>query len=208
MMKLYSFAGSCALATHIVLEWTGEPYTLNMVQKEDLSKPAYLKLNPNGQVPLITDGDWVLFENAAILNYLADRHPESHLGGDGTPKARAEINRWLGLLNSDMHPAFKPLFGATGYLDDAAAIAKTQENARQRLRTYFEEVDGQLSQHEWVAGSTRSIVDPYLFVMLRWAKAVKVDTSGLEHLKQFEHRMRADGGVQKALRAQGLDQAV
>jgi glutathione S-transferase len=205
-MKLYSFAGSCALGSHIVLEWIGKPYEIRMVQKADLNTPEMLKLNPNHQVPILDDEGWVLVENAAILNYLADKFPEAKLGGDGTPRGRAEVNRWLAVINSDVHPAFKPLFGATNYLEDEAAIEKTHANARKVLRRYFEELDEQLGKHDWLAGE-RSIADPYLFVVLRWAPAVKVDLSGLENLKKFMQRMRADAGVQRALKAQGLDQA-
>lgn len=204
-MKLYSFPGSCALATHIVLAWIDKPYEVQMIQKDDLGKPEMLKLNPNHQVPILDDGGWVLYENAAILNYLADKFPEAKLGGDGTPRSRAEVNRWLAIVNSDVHPAYKPLFGSTAYLEDAAAVDKTKDNARKVLRHYFEQFDAQLGKHDWLAGE-RSIADPYLFVTLRWARAVKVDLSGLENLKNFEKRMRADPDVQKALKAENLDQ--
>lgn len=205
-MKLYSFAGSCALGTHIVLEWIGKPYEVEMIQHDDLHTHRMLKLNPNHQVPILEEDGWVLFENAAILNYLADRFPEAKLGGDGTPRGRAEVNRWLAVLNSDVHPAYKPLFGATNYLDDKAMIEKTHANARKVLRKYFEEFNTLLATRDWLAGS-RSIADPYLFVTLRWAKGVNVDISGLENLRKFEQRMRADAGVQRALKMQGLDQA-
>ncbi|HEX7326097.1 MAG TPA: glutathione S-transferase N-terminal domain-containing protein [Rhodanobacteraceae bacterium] len=204
-MKLYSFAGSCALATHIVLEWIGKPYEVKMIQRDDLQTPEMLKLNPNHQVPILDDAGWVLVENAAILNYLADKFPAAKLGGDGTPRSRAEINRWMAILNSDVHPAFKPLFGTTAYLEDKAAIEKTHANSRKVLRKYFEEFNAQLGKHDYLAGS-RSIADPYLFVTLRWTKAVKVDTAGLDNLAKFEARMRADAGVQKALKVEGLDQ--
>jgi len=204
-MKLYSFSGSCALATHIVLEWVGQPYTVEMMQKDDLAKPGFHKLNPNETVPTIDEDGWVLYENAAILNYLADKFPEAKLDGDGTLRGRAEVNRWLAVINSDMHPAFKPLFGTTGYLGDPAMIAKTQDQARKRLRVYLELMDKQLDGREWLTGR-RSIADPYLFVMLRWAKATKIDLSGLDNLKQFEQRLRADASVQKVLKAEQLDQ--
>lgn len=204
-MKLYSFSGSCALGSNIVLEWIGKPFELALIQKADLAKPELRKLNPNGQVPILEDGGWSLFENAAILNYLADTFPEAKLGGDDTPRGRAEVNRWLAFLNSDVHPAFKPLFGSTAYLDDATAIEKTKEVSRKQLRTYFERLDKQLDGRDWLTGQ-RSIADPYLFVVTRWARGVKVDLSGLENLKKFEHHMRADAGVQRALKAQGLDQ--
>lgn len=205
-MRLYSFPGSCALATHIVLEWTGHPYTLELLTKEDLAGEKFRRLNPNGQVPVIEEDGWVLNENAAILNYLADIHPEAKLGGGDHAKGRAEVNRWMALINSDIHPTYKPLFGATAYLGDQAMIEKTQAEARRRLRSYFERIDARLAEHEWLAGE-RSIADPYLFVVLRWARAVGVDLDGLDHLKAFERRMHADPAVRKALREQKLEDA-
>ncbi|MGH7070098.1 MAG: glutathione S-transferase family protein [Acetobacteraceae bacterium] len=205
-MKLYSFTGSCALASNIVLEWIGKPYELKLLKREELGTADYRKLNPMGKVPLLDVDGWTLTENAAILNYLAETSPEAKLDGDGTPKGRAEVNRWLGLINSEMHPAYKPLFGTTGYLNDNAAITKTKEHALSELRRMFELCDQRLSDRKWLAG-TRSIADAYLFVLLTWAKIVKVNLSGLSHLADFEQRMRADAAVQKALKAEGLAKA-
>jgi len=204
-MKLYTSPGACSMADHIVLEWSGKPYTSVIVSREERATPDFRLLNPAGAVPVLEEDGWSLTQNAAILNYIADKTPEAKLGGDGTPRGRAEVNRWLGFLNSDMHPAFKPIFGTTDYLEDKATIEKTHDNARKQLRKLFERVDAQLGKHDWLAG-TRSIADPYLFVMLRWAKSVKVDLSGLDNLKKFEQRMRADAGVQRVLKAEGVDQ--
>jgi len=74
-MKLYYFAGACSLATHIVLEWIGEPYETVRMTLARVKSREYLALNPNGTVPLLADGDYLLSQNAAILTYLADRHP-------------------------------------------------------------------------------------------------------------------------------------
>lgn len=202
-MKLYTSPGACSLADHIVLEWIGKPYTAQIVSRDDRASPEFRKLNPAGAVPVLEVDGWALTQNSAILNYLADVAPETHLGGDGTPRGRAEVNRWLGFLNADMHPAFKPLFGTTAYLEDEAVVDKTREHARKTLRGLFERADAQLGEHDWLAGA-RSIADPYLFVMTRWARGVKVDLDGLDNLKRFEQRMRADPGVQKAMQAEGL----
>ena len=206
-MKLYTFPGACSMADHIVLEWTGKPYTAVIVSREQRDTPDFRLLNPAGAVPVLEDEGWSLTQNAAILNYIADKCPGTKLGGDGTPQGRAEVNRWLGFLNSDMHPAFKPIFGKTNYLEDKAVIEKTHDHARKLLRGMFERVDAQLGKHDWIAGDQKSIADPYLFVMLRWAKGHKVDLSGLDNLKKFEQRMRADAGVQKVLKAENIDQA-
>lgn len=203
-MKLYYMPGVCSLADHIVLEWIGQPYQIEEVPRAELRSPEYLKLNPDGVVPVLVDDDgWVLTENIAILNYLADRFPAAQLGGDGTPRGRAEVNRWLGFLNSDVHPAFKPLFRPERFIADPAQHAELQDTARTKLHGYFERLNAQLANHDWLAG-IRSIADPYLFVVQRWARAKAVDLAGLDHLERFVHRMHADPGVKAAMRAEGI----
>lgn len=202
-MKLYYLPGACSLADHIVLEWIGKPYETQKMDRASLKSAEYLKLNPAGAVPTLEHDGWALTQNAAILNYLADTFPESGLGGDGTPKSRAEINRWLGFVNADVHPAFKPLFGTTAYLEDPVVIGKTKDAARRNLRSLFERADRQLEGRDWLTGS-RSIVDPYLYVVLRWARSMEVDLAGLANLEKFRARMDADPAVQKVLGAEEL----
>jgi glutathione S-transferase len=203
-MKLYYTPGACSLADHIVLEWIGKPYEAKRVSGEERATPEFRKLNPSGAVPVFEQDGWVLTQNAAILNYLADTHPEAKLGGDGTPKGRAEVNRWLAFVNADVHPTFKPLFGATGYLEDSVIIEKTKEHAKSTLRTLFARADAQLAGRDWLAGS-RSISDSYLFVVLRWAKGLGIDLTGFDHLARFFARMEGDPAVKKVLKEEGLD---
>ena len=202
-MKLYTKPGACSLADHITLRWIGKPFDLQVMDAAGMKTPEYLKLNPAGAVPALEVDGWVLTQNAAILNFLADSFPESGLGGDGTPKSRAEVNRWLAFLNADVHPAFHPMFGSTSYLGDDAMVDKSKDNARQKLRGLFQRADAQLAGKDWLTGS-RSIADPYLFVTLRWAKGTKVDLSGLSNLERFFQQMHADAGVQESLEAEGL----
>ncbi|MCD9029910.1 glutathione S-transferase N-terminal domain-containing protein [Luteimonas sp. BDR2-5] len=202
-MKLYTKPGACSLADHIALQWIGVPFTATIVDGTDIKQPDFLALNPAGAVPVLVDGDWVLTQNAAILNYLADTFPDAGLGGDGTPRGRAEVNRWLAFLNADVHPTFHPLFGTTKYLEDADAIDRTRKQAMKRLRGMFERLDAQLAGRDWLVG-TRSIADPYLFVVLQWAKKLRLDLGGLDNLHTFDARMLADPGVQAALEAEGI----
>lgn len=201
-MKLYTSPGACSLADHIALQWIGQPFEARILTREQRKSPDFLALNPAGAVPVLERDGWVLTQNAAILNYLADAFPETKLGGDGTPASRAEVNRWLALLNADVHPTFHPYFGSTAYLGEDAA-AKTKEVAGEKLRGYFERIDMQLAGKDWLVGD-RSIADPYLFVVTRWAKSVGVDLGGLANLATHFERMSADPGVQAALKAEGL----
>jgi glutathione S-transferase len=202
-MKLYYAPGACSLADHIVLEWIGKPYEAVRVSRDDRKTPAYLAINPAGAVPVLEDDGWALTQNAAILNYLADANPEAGLGGDGTPRGRAEVNKGLAFSNSDLHPAFHPLFGTTAWLGDGALVEKSKDLAREKLRGLFARMDAQLAGRDWLAG-TRSIADPYLYVVLRWARAQGVDLSGLGNLERFFNAMQADPGVRRALEQEGL----
>ena len=202
-MKLYTKPGACSLADHIVLRWIGSPFEVQVMDATTLKAPAYLALNPAGSVPLLETDGWVLTQNSAILGFLADAFPAAGLGGDGTPRSRAEVNRWLAFVNADLHPAFKPLFGATAYLEDPALIEKSHVAARKQLRGLFERADTRLAGRDWLADS-RSIADPYLFVVTQWAKKTGVDLSGLDNLARFDARMAADPGVQAAMKAEGL----
>lgn len=203
-MKLYYSPGACSLSDHIVLEWIGKPYETVKVSRDDRKTPEFLAINPAGAVPALEHDGWVLTQNSAILNYLADLNPESGLGGDGSAKSRAEVNKWIAFSNSDVHSSFYPLFGSTAYLEDAALIDKTKDAARAKIRTLYERADAHLADKQWLAGS-RSVADPYLYVTYRWAIGSGVDISGLDNLAAFASRMEADPAVQKVLQDEGLN---
>lgn len=202
-MKLYYSPGACSLSDHIVLEWIGQPYEAVKVGREERRKPEFLAINPAGAVPALDHDGWVLTQNSAILNYLADLHPVAGLGGDGSARSRAEVNKWIAFSNSDVHPAFHPLFGSTAYLEDPALIEKSKDAARAKIRTLYERADAHLAGKDWLAGS-RSVADPYLYVTYRWARANGVDLGGLDNLAAFASRMEADPAVQKVLQEEGL----
>jgi glutathione S-transferase len=199
-MKLYYFPGACSLASHIVLEWTGGPYQTVKLDRAALKAPEYLKLNPNGAVPLLVDDDFVLSQNAAILFYLAERYPQARLLGD-TARGRAEVMRWFGLLNSDVHPAFKPIFAPQRYLPDESRAGAIADAARGHVRTYLEQLNTRLQGRDWLV-LERSIADPYLLVMVRWALKLKIGLDGLSNLTRFHDRMLTDTGVRAAIAAE------
>lgn len=200
-MKLYYMPGACSLADHIVLEWVGASYEARRMDYVDTKSADYLAINPGGMVPLLEHGDLRLTENAAILGYLADLHPQAGLFGDGSPRSRAEVSRWLAFLNSDVHGAFKPIFSPRRFIDDRSFVDVLGDTARVHLRSLFQRLDDQLEGRDWLTG-TRSVADPYLFVVLRWAAAKGVDMEGLHSLARFKARMDADKGTQAALLAE------
>lgn len=203
-MKLHYMPGTCSLADHIVLEWIGKPYQAVEVPRDQLKSPGYLRLNPAGAVPTLELDGWALTQNSAILHYLAEQNPEAGLYGDGSARGRAEVDRWLAFVNADVHPSFWPIFGGLSWLQDETLQELGRQAARTKLRGLFERADRQLDGRDWIAGDHRSIADPYLFVVTRWAKAKQVDLSGLGNLERHFQQMQSDPAVQRVLKAEGL----
>lgn len=204
MMTLHYWPGYCSLATHIVLRWIGEPYQLKLAGARVRQSDAFKQINPSATVPVLVDDDgWGLSQNVAILNYLAESHPKAGLTGDDA-RSRAIVNRWLGYINSDVHKAFSPLMHPERLPGDLAAQQQALENAKTALRRHFEVLDIVLRQHPWIAGARRSVADPYLFVLTRWARDKGVELSNLDGLHAHFERFLRDADVQTALAEEGL----
>ena len=75
-------------------------------------EPDYLAMNPNGRVPTLVEGDFVLWESNSVMRYLAmARRPESPVYPQA-PKVRAGIDRWLDWTLSTVQPVDRPVFWA------------------------------------------------------------------------------------------------
>ena len=205
-MKLYYKPGACSLADLIVLEWASAPYEAVRMSHEGLKSPEYLAMNPGGAVPVLKHGDFVLSENVAILGYVADLYPEARLLGDGTPLARAEVMRWVGFLNSDVHKAFGPIFTPGRYLPHLAFAERLAAAARLRIRNLLTRLDERLAGRSWLTGE-RSVADAYLFVITRWASS-KVGLREFPNLSRFAIRMSSDASVRAALATEEAPQRV
>ena len=184
-MKLYGLPGACSLVDHITLEWTGKPYEYEIVARDGLKKPPFTDINPMGAVPALVDGDIALTQNVAILEYIAEQYPEAKL------------------LNSDLHKTFSMLFGAARMVSTEAGQEELRKNATDRIKEMFALINKRLEGREWL-GEARSVADAYLYVILRWAGAFKMDLSAFPNIQAHFARMQADKGVQAALAAEGL----
>lgn len=203
-MKLYYLPGACSLAPHIALQWLGKPFDTHRLSRDGLKAPAYLAINPLGAVPAITEGDWTLTQNVAILEYIAEQDPTINLLGQNTPCARADVRRWLGFVNSDIHKTFSLVLGAQAYHDDAGVQAQLRAAASARLVKLFAIVDDALQDGPYLTGDRKTVADAYLYVVTRWARAKALDIGGMKNLARFFETMESEPGVQAALKDEGL----
>ncbi|MDF7675629.1 glutathione S-transferase N-terminal domain-containing protein [Neisseriaceae bacterium ESL0693] len=207
MLKLYYLPNACSTVPHVALEWSGLTYTAQAVEHEEIKSAKYLALNPQGQVPVLVDGDWALTQNMAIIDYINDLAPNSHIfsvEGDSDVRIRARARQWLAFANSDLHPAFDILFGATRLIDGEQAQTDLQAHAAKKVLSLYEKVEQALQHQDYLAGNSISIADVYVFVTMRWAGALALDLSPFTRLADLRNRVQANAGVQHVLKQEGL----
>jgi len=199
-------AGTCALAPHVALEWAGADYELELLERGEHKSDRYLEINPMGKVPaLVLDDGRVLTEASAILNWIADTHPEAKLGGGGDADLQYEINRWLSFMTTEVHSsAFGPHFGPQRFHPDESQHDVVRNTAHERLRDLYARLDRRLDGQEHPVADHRTVADPYLYVLTRWIDLTPISLGDYPSLKAFRENMEADEGVRGALQAQGI----
>jgi glutathione S-transferase len=208
MYQLYYYPGNANLAPHIVLEEIGAPYELVLVDRnKNAHKSAeYLKLNPTGRIPVLVDGDLVLFEAAAICLHLADRHPEAALAPALGSVERAECYKWLMYLTNTLQAELITYYYPERLSDDPAAAAQVKAHAENRMGGMLDIVEAALAAHggPYLLGERYSVVDPYLFMLSRWTRYLANPARSRRHLGRYLENMVTRPAVQRAFAGEGL----
>jgi glutathione S-transferase len=127
-------------------------------------EPAYLAMNPNGLVPTLQDGDFILWESNAIVRYLAREYGAGKLE-PSDPKTRARANQWmdwqLSVVGPAIFAAFWGLIRTPEEKRDLAAIAASQSKTTEAMKI----LDAQLSRTAFAAGDQFSMGDIPVGVM-------------------------------------------
>ncbi len=111
---------------------------------------AYLALNPTGRVPTLVDGDFVLWESNAILEYLAALHPEKKLAGQ-SPREIGEVARWTFLNAAHLSPSVARIFAHTIRLPEDQRIPRLVTEARDDVDRSLRGIAGRLEGREYLA---------------------------------------------------------
>ena len=204
MLTFYYAPGTCALATHLALEYAGVPYeAVRLNFKEQQQRSAdYLRINPKGRVPALATAQGVITETPALLQYVAQTFPEARLAPLDDAFLLAKMNEFNSYLCSTVHVAHA--HGARGYRwsDDAEAIESMKRKVAQNMGDCFGLIEAHLFQGPWVLGERFSTSDLYLYTMTRWLEGDKVDVQRFAKVSAHLRRMDAQPLVQKVLAAQ------
>jgi glutathione S-transferase len=167
--------------------------------KGEHKNPEYLALNPNGAVPTLVDGDFVLTESRAIMQYLASKKPESGL----VPRdeaARADVTRWQFWDASHFSPqlaamAFEKLLKGMMGLGEPDA-GKIQE-ALNNIRRFGAVLNKRLEGRQYIVGSALTVADLTIASSLMYAKQAEVPIAEFPNVQSWFSRMSELDGWKK-----------
>jgi glutathione S-transferase len=193
-MKLYGFPAAPntwkvrAVAAHL-----GLPLELVLVHlgNGEQRSPDHLALNPTGRTPTLVDGDFVLWESTAIMQYMASRKPNA-LWPDNV-RARADIMRWQSWQLQHWGAAacdpllFERLVKRIFNLGpvDAAVVAKATDAFHREAAV----LDAHLSKRPYLVGNDPTLADFSVVAPLVYAAEGELPISGYPHLREWSGRI-------------------
>lgn len=210
MTTLHYFPGNASMAPHMLLREIGAPFELALVDRaaNAQNSPTYLRLNPNGTIPVLVDGDMVLHETAAILLHLCDTHPQADLAPALGTLERAQFYKWLFWLSNTLQASMKMYFYSERYVDavNAAGAAEVKRHAEAAINTMIDQLEAQLAGHggPFFLGARYSALDPYVLMLCRWTRGFARPARSLAALAPYLQRMLARPAVQSTFKAEGL----
>jgi glutathione S-transferase len=215
MMQLHYAPGTAAMAPHILLEELGLPFEKVLVDTAlgAHRTEAYRKLNPNGLVPTLVDGELVLYESAAICLHLCDTHPAAGLAPAPGSAERAHFYKWLVWLTNTLQATLIVYFYPERWVSkgDGAGAAALKAQAEAKVGPMLDQLDAELARqaqtHEqpWLLGADFSAVDVYTLMLCRWTRNfASRPARSRDHLGPYLQRVLARPAVVRAFLAEEL----
>jgi glutathione S-transferase len=160
--------------------------------------PEYLAMNPNGRVPTLVDGDFVLWESNSIMRYLVLAYGKHSPVYPEDPKKRAGVDRWLDWTLSTLQPVDRPVFWALVRTPvekrDMTAIQKDADAEAVQWRI----VDNQLAQRRFIEGDDFTLADIALGAYARrWFGVEGIRKPHLHHLESWFARFAERPGFKQ-----------
>jgi glutathione S-transferase len=160
--------------------------------------PDYLAMNPNGRVPTLVDGDFVLWESNSIMRYLVLAYRQQSPLYPQALKQRAGVDRWLDWTLSTLQPVDRPVFWALVRTPveqrDMVAIQKDADAEAEVWRI----ADAQLARRRFIEGDDFTLADIALGAYARrWFGVEGIRKPALPHLERWFSQFAGRAGFQQ-----------
>jgi glutathione S-transferase len=200
--------GAASMAPHVVLEETGADYRLVRVRREGgtIEPPELERLNPHRRVPVMVDGDLVMYESAACVMHLCDTHPDAGLAPALATAERALWYRWLTYLTNTVQATFMHAFYPSRGTTDPTGEDAVREKAEAELAGMRDFLEAELATGgPYLLGEQFTAADIYLFMLTRWGR--RLDPKWWDHPALGAHfrRVFERPAAQRMWEQEGLD---
>lgn len=175
---------------------TCDELALNYVQQHwgagfaSTATPEFMALNPNALVPVMQEGDFVLWESNTICRYLANTHPQAGLL-PVDPQQRAHVEKWMDWQLGDLNNAWRYVFMArlrnTPANPDPALLAASEKSWNHQMQILDQQVDKTAA---WVTGEHFTLADIVLGLSLHRWLMTPMSRPALPALDAYYDRLR------------------
>ena len=164
---------------------------------------GFRKLNPNGKLPVLVDGDLVLFESLAICLYLVEKFPEKKMLPED-PASRALAYQWMMFCATELESALWRIDRHTFIYPEEKRLPADIELARGDYLKGARVLDAHMDGREFVAGERFSVADVVLGYVLFWSEWEKL-LDETPNLKRYRARLLERPALPEALRTPPLE---
>jgi glutathione S-transferase len=201
MLTLYHSAQSRSVRPRWLLEELAVPYELKRLNLEsgDQKKPEFLKINPNGAVPALVDGDVKLFESAAICEYLADKFPEKRLAPGVGTAARGYYYQWIHFAMSALEPPLLTIFLHTVMKPEGERMPQLVPPAREQLKASLGVLEQALARRTFLVGEDLTAADVMVGSTLAWAQMLGLIDATTPGIAAYMGRLMGRPAFQRAM---------
>ncbi|WP_371036620.1 glutathione S-transferase family protein [Rhodosalinus sp. FB01] len=210
--RLHYAPDNASLVVRLALEELGQPYETALVDRARGAQksPAYRALNPSGLIPVLETPQGAIFETAAILLWLADRHGALAPAPDAPE--RGDFLKWLFFASNTLHAGLRMLFHPAPFVgEDAAAGQALRDNMGAALAAHWGHLEAAAATRPpWLGAASPSALDFYLAPLLRWSALYPVGGTGwfrsadYPHLRAMASGIEARPAAAAAIAAEGL----
>lgn len=200
MIRLYHAPRTRSVRIRWLLEELGLPYELRTV---DFSPPSrtFSQRTPLGKLPVIEDGDVVICESGAILEYILERHGAGRLAPCVGSPLRGPFLQWVHFAEGTAYPPLGVIVWHTLYKRDAESVPAVIEDARERARAALDFVEQAISGREYLLGKEFSGADIMMGFTLAVARALGVLDDRYPELERYLPRLEARSAFRRAMAA-------
>ena len=210
MYILHYAPDNASLIIRLVLEQAGLPYRTALVDRSVSAQNSatYRAINPAGLIPALETPDGPLFETAAILLWLSDRHD---LGPKPDAPLRGTFLKWLFFISNTVHADLRQLFYPDQYVPPDATTGHHRLISA-RLTRHFTLLDQACADHPEVFNAP-AILTCYLAPLMRWAVLYPAGQTRWFHIQDYPHLaprisdLESQSATQCLVTAEGLGPA-